>query len=254
MKKKIAGIVAALAASVSLMAFAGPASAVSSCDYSEPDLQYACNLFDSYAGRDFDQPEAAYWAGVGQQYGHVIESLALIHSVEFDTIVVDAVYEAILDRAGDPAGMQYWTNQVVSDSLGYEDIIGIFGQSDEGQAALSNDDFTTLLYNAFLGRDPSAEELSYWNGIATDVGRHAVAIGIVHSDEAAARIIPLIYQAYLGRDATAEDVAYWTPIYQHLGYLDTIAVIAGSDEAFANLSQVSAVATAGAVQSLARLA
>ena len=249
MKKKIAGIVAALAASVSLLAIAGPASAVPTCDYSQPELQYACNLFDFYAGRGFDTSEATYWAGVGQQYGHVLESLALIHSVEVDSELVNEIYNAVLDRDGDPAGLQYWTNQVVGGQVLWEDLIGIFGDTAEGQAVLSNDDFTTLLYNAFLDRDPSTDELAYWSGVASSVNRLAVAHSISHSDEAANRIVTFIFEDLLGREPSAGDLAYWGPIYQSIGYIDTIGVIAGSDEAFANLSQVPAVVTAGALQS-----
>jgi hypothetical protein len=254
MKKKIAGIVAALAASVSLMAFAGPASAVPACDFSQPELQYACNLFEFYSNRSFDTSEATYWAGVGQQYGHTFESLVLIHSVEVDSELVNEVYNAVLDRDGDPAGLQYWTNQVASGNVLWEDVIGLFGDTTEGKAVLSNDQFTTLLYHAFLDRDPSADELVYWSGIADNVSRLAVAHGISHSDEAANRIIPFVFESLLGREATPGDVAYWGPIYQSIGYLDIFAIIGGSDEAFANLSQVPTVVKAGALQSTVRAA
>lgn len=254
MKKKIAGIVAALAASVSLMAFAGPASAVPSCDYSQPELQYACNLFDFDSGRSFDFAEASYWAGVGQQYGHTLEALALIHSVEVDSELVNELYNAVLDRDGDPAGLQYWTSQVSNGTVLWENLMGVFGDTAEGKAVLSNDDFVTLLYNAFLDRDPSSDELAYWSGVADSVNRLAVAASISHSEEAANRIVTFVFEDVLGRDPSAGDLDYWGPIYQAIGYIDTIAVIQGSDEAFANMSQVPAVATAAGVRSLVHAA
>ena len=249
MKKKIAGIVAALIASVSLTALAGPASATVGCSYSDPDLQYACNLFEFDAGRDFDFTEASYWAGIGQQYGHTVEALALDHSAETDAQLVDESYNDVLGRDGEPGGIAYWTNIVASSQLFWENLFGVLGDSSEGHAALNNDQFTTAMYELFLLRDPSADELAYWNGVQDSVNRLAVTDGIGHSDEASARLITQYFNALLGRAPTDADLLYWSGIYKTYGLLDVVALLQGSDEAFAHISQVSAPVVAGSLGS-----
>ncbi len=261
MKKKFAGLVAALITSVSLFAMAGPASAVTGCDYSNPELQYACVLFGDFSNRTFDFDEASYWAGVGQQYGHVVEANFLLHSVEIDAQLVDEGYNAFLGRpaiaspteSGDPVGLQFWTNAIMNHELSWEDVLGILADSAEGRAFRSNDEVTTILYQAFLGRTPTADELAYWSDVADSTNRLVVTQQITRSEEAAAHIVPLIYEEFLGRLPSADDQAYWGPIYQAYGFLDTIALIAGTNEAFTNLSQPPAAAVAGSHSALALL-
>src|SRR5205085_10660370 len=130
---------------------ASPASAANPCTFNEPEVQYACAVFANFGGHEFDHGEAAFWAGVGQTEGRFAEVGGLLYSPELmASEVVESVYGAVRGRPPDPSGALFWTAQVGTQSLTYEQLIGTLGATGEGMAHLTNDQFVTLLYGAFV--------------------------------------------------------------------------------------------------------
>ena len=252
MKKLISAAVVALLSASALVAFASsPASAASPCGFNDPQVQYACAIFANFGGHTFDEGEAAFWAGLGQRDGRFAEVGGLLYSPELmASQVIGSVYQALLDRQPDPAGTLFWTTAVSNQSVTYEQLIGIFGASSEGMAFLSNNDFIGIVYNAFLGRDPSAEDLGFWSDRAAMFGRLQITEEITSSSESNNAVAAVLFQSYLNRAPDAASLAFWSGFKGQHGYLELIHALVASDEAYARFSANPVLATtAGAVGS-----
>jgi hypothetical protein len=254
MKKLIGAALAALLSATALVAFASsPASAAPVCDYTDPVVQYPCTLFQQFGGHTFTAGEASYWAGVGQSQGRRTEVTGMLFSPEMMSGVVDSFYGLFLGRDADPAGAQYWTEQLIAGRVSFEQLAGLLASSDEGFAALggTNDGFVSALYGLFLDRAPEGDALTYWSGLIDQLGRFAASQMIARSAETAALYVEREYESYLGRPADPGAMAFWAPLAQEHGILALLVEIVISDEAFAIYSTSGLPArTGGAVASL----
>lgn len=77
------------------------------------------------------------------------------------------LYDAAFDRAPDPSGLDYWTDQMTS-GMTLETIASGFIASPEFASLYGSNptdqQFVTLLYNNVLDRAPDAEGLAWWSG------------------------------------------------------------------------------------------
>jgi len=80
---------------------------------------------------------------------------------------VQSLYVAYYGRPADPAGLDFWANEV--DAHGHGGDVSVimqdFGNSTEFQARLGNLDTTTLVNNIYLqtfGRNAEPDGLNFW--------------------------------------------------------------------------------------------
>ncbi|MEM7338569.1 MAG: DUF4214 domain-containing protein [Actinomycetota bacterium] len=84
--------------------------------------------------------------------------------------------------------------------------------------------YVTGVAGSFLGREPSADEVDYWNGWLTyRGGRKLVALDLARSPQWAGSRIDVLYQDVLGRPADGPGAAYWLQQNQQGVRLDAIA-------------------------------
>ena len=70
--------------------------------------------------------------------------------------------------------------------------------------------FAGLLYQAFLGRTGSQQELDFWGQQVPQLGTTQVAQGVQHSSEAMQRLVIELYQDILGRSPDPGGMAFFT--------------------------------------------
>ena len=73
------------------------------------------------------------------------------------------------------------------------------------------------LYNDFLGRSGSIQELNGWVAALPSIGQEGVATAIIHSQESLDRIVNQLYETNLGRAADPTGMAYWSNLLEHGG-------------------------------------
>jgi hypothetical protein len=152
---------------------------------------------------------------------------------------VSRLYEGLLDRAPDIAGLQYWTGLENSSNESLTAVANALIASPEfqNQAPASKSDFVANLYQNALARAPSDAETTYWTNLITSATSFgAVAVGIAESPEAKARSLALstagdnnegevyrLYKTVFGRSPDAGGMEYWSAA---LGDGSTIAQVA----------------------------
>ncbi len=157
-------------------------------------------------------------------------------SKELVSNFTERLYETCMNRPSDASGKEYWENQLNSGVTG-ADVAKMFIYSDEfNQAALSDEEFVTSLYEVFMGREPDNGGFEYWvNQLESGTSRDSIVDGFVNSNEWAnvcflagiesggsgevtvvkeptAENISFtnrLYETCLGRDADQEGLDFW---------------------------------------------
>ena len=147
------------------------------------------------------------------------------------------IYTVGLDRQPDEAGLEYWTNEIVSGRKSSAEVAaGFFDSTEMKNRNLTNPQFLEVLYEVMMGRKADAEGLAYWEKrLNSGVGRMGVYRGFAESKEFATicagygvspgtytphlyrdknpGLTMLFYREYtiaLGRPAEEEGLEYWT--------------------------------------------
>jgi hypothetical protein len=97
----------------------------------------------------------------------------------------------------------------------------------------------TATYQGVLGRSPDPVGLNFWNiALATGVPRTTVALDIVHSAEAHARVVASLYPQLLLRTADFAGAQFWNSLLNHglLTPTGLVASLAASNEFIARTS------------------
>jgi plastocyanin len=106
---------------------------------------------------------------------------------------VARLYQAVLGRAPDVAGLEYWTAAINSSNLSLTSLASSFVASPEfihDYGTLSNPAFVTQLYADALDRAPDASGAQYWNDLLlSGTSRGAVALSFAESPECEAKTI-----------------------------------------------------------------
>jgi len=103
----------------------------------------------------------------------------------FVVAFVTRFYQQCLSRNPDQAGLDGWVNALVSGALTGADIANGFIFSQEFiNRNTSNEEFVTILYNAFFGRAPDTVGYNGWvNSLNSGNSRQAVLNGFIYSQE-----------------------------------------------------------------------
>ena len=100
---------------------------------------------------------------------------------------VSRLYNALLGRNPDNAGLNYWLGDVMLDSNTIQGISSAFAESEEYTArfgAQSNEQFINQLYNNILSRDADQDGYNYWvNEILNTGDRSGMIVSFANSQE-----------------------------------------------------------------------
>ncbi|MCQ2533843.1 MAG: DUF4214 domain-containing protein [Clostridia bacterium] len=152
------------------------------------DSEYVEVLYNTLFGREADQAGLDYWTeqiAQGATRRFVLSGFA--NSDEFQNLCtsygvtkgefslteatdirpelnsfVALAYSGVLGRLPDQAGLSYWVNQVASGTTASEMLTGFFYSDEVANKNLTNEEFVTLCYRAFLLREPDEAGLQAW--------------------------------------------------------------------------------------------
>ena len=98
---------------------------------------------------------------------------------------VDRIYRDVLGRPSEDAGRAYWVNGIENGTFTTDDVVLTMLNSQEFVGRnLSNEDYVTALYEAFLNRAPDSQGLANWvNALNNGATRQEVANGFASSAE-----------------------------------------------------------------------
>jgi hypothetical protein len=121
-----------------------------------------------------DRPGLINWVGYAQANSLQAVADAFAESEEFtnrygsssDAAFVTQLYQNVLGRSADPAGMAYWTGLLAGGATRGQVLVG-FSQSPEGISVFAPTLRTFLSYNAFANATPAQSDLDYWNNYLT---------------------------------------------------------------------------------------
>ncbi|GEP07575.1 DUF4214 domain-containing protein [Methylobacterium oxalidis] len=151
-----------------------------------------------------------------------------------DDSLVYALYDGLLGRAPDPAGLVSWMGHVSGlDTL--HDVIERFLKSTEGRArhdGLDDRGFVNKLYEDNLHRGADDAGMAYWTDqLRHGVEREDVARGILLADEHLAHLkgvfeagdVARLYYGLLGRVPDAGGLHAWRDAIEHGASLHEVA-------------------------------
>jgi parallel beta-helix repeat protein len=207
-----------------------------------PNQKFIAQVYCDLLGRTVDAGGLAAWTGLldhGTPAPQVVLDIEFAPSNEYQTIVVENIYQAYLHRAADPAGLQAGVAFLNSGGTN-EQLAAIIAGSPEffALAGMTNAGFLNALYVDALGRPVDPGGAASWGGLlAQGVSRSTVALGILSSVEYHTELVQSYYQKFLRRAADPVGLAGWVGLLQQ-GSTDqqVIADIIGSPEYFSQAS------------------
>jgi blue copper oxidase len=148
---------------------------------------------------------------------------------------VKRFYTIVLEREADVAGLNNWTNTLVSgENTGADIAIGFIFSEELKNKNLDDNHYITLLYQTFFNREADSSGFSHWKEILASNGtREEVLNGFLYSEEfivlahsygikatiddnyaaATAEVesfVSRFYTEVLGREAESEGLNYWS--------------------------------------------
>ncbi len=150
------------------------------------DSEYITSVYRVFFDREADSNGYAFWLNElnnGKSRIQIMEDfisseewiiLCEYYGIHNPTIAIpfgiyefiERLYIVLLDRVPDEAGLEYWSNELVSGNKSAAGIISQFVRSKEFlNKEFNNEEYLTILYKAFFDREPDAEGLAMWSGI-----------------------------------------------------------------------------------------
>ena len=197
------------------------------------------------ADGSFTYAKGADFAGLDEFTYQASDGLAnsgivTVRVISYEASIVDKLYEQVLHREAEDAGLAYWTNQIQNGAPYSEVAQGIFESNER------LDPIIEQYYHDFLLRSPDASGLDYWRDQVwkRDGGPENVIAGMISSPEffqsaggTNADWIQALYQRLLNRPADSLGLSFWEyQLDQHLETEDQVVLgFTQSDENFTNL-------------------
>ncbi len=142
-------------------------------------------LYYAYFLRAPDILGLKFWAGkLGTGASTLAVSNEFAKSAEFqntygalnDAEFVQLVYQNVLDRDADSAGLEFWLAEMASGTTRGAVMLG-FSESVENIRDMDPIVKATMMYVGMLGRAPEPLGLGYWSGVIRDGGAYTGVIG-----------------------------------------------------------------------------
>lgn len=188
------------------------------------DVRLVTQAYEQYVGRSPDAAGLSYWV-IRMESGLTDGQLtaALISSPEYvqthggsDSLWIGAMYQDLLGRSADLAGLQHWLTALDSGVNRYEVALGIATSAEHEAMVVANDYFT------YLGRAASPADIDYWVGqFEQGTQNEDVVAGFLASPEyfsdaskgqgTAVGWLGSVYQDLFDRAPTENELAFWLP-------------------------------------------
>ncbi len=189
-------------------------------------------IYGAVLGRHPDASGRLYWA---QARAHGMSADAMVRaflaspervlrmSETNNAAFIETLYQDVLGRSADAAGLAYWT-QRLNGGLSREGIVLLFADSPENVARTEttspltdSEALACRLYQTILGREGETMGIAYWSNLLDrGISPTSVAARMMTLQEAqplAAMsdrdFIDRLYQNALGRSADADGMTYW---------------------------------------------
>jgi hypothetical protein len=210
-----------------------PASAVVSLT---GEQKFVSAVYTDFLGRLPSSAELARdSATVSQFSGKLPLTTKLTSSTEWLTTIVTKMYVDTLSRQPDAQGLAAWVTWLQQGRFTVAQVASQFYSSPEYylyHAGGTDTAWVTKLYTTLLQRQPDANGLTMWVGLAGNswIGRTYVAGKLYETLESAMFRVQAIYQKMLGRDPDPSGWYAWSVSVGEKGDLAMAANIANSDE------------------------
>ncbi len=163
-------------------------------------------------GRPAPEAEVATLAGrlaAGTPRGTIAKELA--RSDEWVGAVVTDLYQHILGRDPEPAGLAYWVDRLQGGDRVASVAVSIYAADEYyADAGGTPGDYVDALYESILDRAPDVDGRAFWvDRLESGVNRWRVAKELFLSFEARGRRVDALYRSLLGRAASLADRSYW---------------------------------------------
>jgi hypothetical protein len=196
---------------------------------------YVTQIYQDVLERAPDSGGLSFWSNALDQ-GVTRSEVAgkLLRSAEALSQSLDALYEAELGRKADEGGRSAFLPLL---GQGQELLVQalLFGSAEymSLHQAGNLSDYLSHLYADTLGRPADLSATTYFSGSQFAGDRICIALAVLHSSEASARLIDGQYQRYLERDPDSSGSQYWIDALANGTSSLTLAQsILGSDEYF----------------------
>jgi hypothetical protein len=201
---------------------------------------YVENLYETLLDRTADPGAAGFVTMLNNGSSRATVVSDIVHSTEYLTDEVQALYVTYLHRAADPGGLQHFVGVLTSGGTVEQVEEAIAGSPEYFQLhGGTNEAFLTAIYYDALGRGGSpAEQAGFLQGLnAGTFSRAQVAAAIFGSAEYQQDLVEYYYQEFLGRNADPGGLAAWEAQLKS-GMTDgqLVAALLGSGEGFAKRS------------------
>ncbi|HVX64012.1 MAG TPA: Ig-like domain-containing protein [Pirellulales bacterium] len=205
----------------------------------------AYGSFLLHADGSFNYTPGASFRGLDQftymaNDGHANSNAVTVRIMSHDASNVRKLYEQVLNRDPDDAGLQYWTNLIQNGSSLAVVAQGIIESDERLNPIITN------YYSQFLLRTPDASGLAYWRDQVWKVygGPEPVIAGMISSPEFFASAggtnkawVQALYQRLLNRAADSQGLQYWDNLLDthQMTERDVVNSFLSSDEYYTNL-------------------
>lgn len=186
-------------------------------------------------GRPVTDADLDRWARPldgGQSHGDF--AAALIGSSDRKAHLVSGIYQKVLLRQPDEAGLAYWTNKLVTGFRSAHLAAALYASHEfyDG-AGGTNDAYVRIMYLSLLQREADPLGLAYWVGrLDKGTPRSALARSFYLARESNARRVEAIFQQFLDREPSRTDLTYWRVKLTTTEDDLLVTFLVGSDEYF----------------------
>jgi len=185
--------------------------------------------YADYLNRAPGPAEYTYWANAFAEGASQTQfQAALAQAGSSSTLLTQEIKEAYsfgLGRAGSDPELHYWGNRL-REGLSLRDMRVVI--ANDTATSGKSDAVVTTAYRDLMGRSPTTDELSYWNGqaksgLGSDEMR-AVILADTYGKAYSSARIDFLYREYLDRAPSNAEMAVWTEMFRDGVRPDTLAV------------------------------
>ena len=174
---------------------------------------YVFNVFRSVLGQDPTASELTFHVNaLNSGYNRIDYATSIYNRNESLFFQVDKIYQTVLKRPADAAGLAFWSDQFRRGLKPEWLVVQLMTANEYQTSHASNASFITGIYNDILGRSPTAGDISFWNNFLATRSRFDLAFAFAYSTESYTRAVQDVFVQYLHREATTADINNWVPL------------------------------------------